>query len=206
MKEAKMKTISINLMLLILTCISCKKEKNSSITEIIGKTVELENNKPIANIQVILASMPKDQAFKFGVAYSVETIFSSNDKGDFFYKWNADENKIYAVLCKGQNPYFDTQYYDVTISRKNQIAIQLIPPAYVKFHIKNVNNSDVIGIGGITNLLFYGNNVDVDTLISTTGNKNITINWSVAKGSTQLHQDTSIYISGFDTIPFEIRY
>ncbi|MEZ5013837.1 MAG: hypothetical protein R2794_06055 [Chitinophagales bacterium] len=90
------------------------------------------------------------------------------------------------------------------------VEVQLFPEAFLKVHIHNVNTYDpwdYIGINGLENGPYYGNEVDTIELKQVRGNETTTLySFLYDDGENAGSVEHAVYCPAFDTTYFEILY
>lgn len=198
--------IFLLLFFISLSSLRCNKDKEIIHPTISGTVLESGSNKAIEGVTVFLAR--KDKNIIGGLGYQTLETKTSDASGKFSFDYNPDEKFIYVVAAR-KAPYFDSEYYYPNSWTNNILTIYLKPPGYLKIHIKNINNSDLIGIGSpcTINCSFYGYQDNIAGIYKILGNTPYQLVWYVYKFNvdTTTHFGT-INIPAFDTVLFNINY
>lgn len=192
--------------LILLFSLSCKKD-TSSITNVDGVVLEKGNGHPIAGASVFLGRKDKNSF----MGYTIQTVQSvlTNSNGEYKLEFTEDEGYIYNILAK-KSPYFESESYYPQKGQKNTLNISLVPPGYLKLHLKNTSGADMVSLGYPCTIdcSYYGTNIDTtsETFISH-GAENLTYYWSVYKYNIDtLRKSAPIFLPSFDTTVFNINY
>src|SRR5688500_16915883 len=78
-----------------------KDEVNSGPTNVSGKVVEYNSNKPIRNAKVFLTKQDNGSWSALGIKQIAQT--TSDDNGNYTFDFDAEENSIYQVCAKSEN-------------------------------------------------------------------------------------------------------
>jgi hypothetical protein len=193
--------IFLSLSFLLSALTSCEKDNTTSIE---GKVLEEGTNTPLPNKKIYIYNTES----VFLGSYSeipIDTILSDSNGN---YRWVTDR-KGEVINLKAIDTRYNTKNTATVNPGSNKGKdLFLIPKAWIRYHIKNVNpfdGSDQIKTGFLGSPL-YGQNIDDSFLIQTIGNKKNFVYWFVTKNKIQKEFRDSVFIKGLDTLDYNINY
>ena len=184
---------------------SCEKEWGK--TEITG-TVQDNAGKPVQGATVFLYE--DDLNFDFDIGEIIETT-ETDAAGKYTFKFDAGRKNSYQVKA-AKDRYSEGGNTNVEKGDENILNITIIPEAYLKLRIKNVNpydQYDRISISAVFNYspnIFIGSSVDTFMLGEVYGNQYKEIIWWVTKNNIKIEYKDSVYCLPFDTAIYNINY
>ncbi len=198
----------------ILLIASCKKDFEG--IEIKGRITEVGSGKPVAGAKVFIIGIGPGDGFLSpgnGNESIVDTVFS-NENGDYRFRREDSPFGGYRIIIKRD------KYQDKYPSRGidwhsvNTFDIQLQPYAWVKIHLKNVNNisnfSWVKLNGSWINWesdKYVLNAKNLDQIIFETLLGNKSQKFTLKNYTTNINIDTSvIFLPAHDTIPINFYF
>jgi hypothetical protein len=155
----------------------CKKDPSIN-TSVEGMIIDATTSKPIANATVYLLS---GSSSILSGSRGVQAAYPADGNGHFSFEFKSNNSLIYS-LAASEKKYFDnigTSTIYLTKNRGNNNNIKLTPRAFLKIHIKSVNNNDYIHLGApcVIGCAFGGQNLDTTLSYNAYGNKNNPIDW-----------------------------
>ena len=215
--------IKISLVLLMLTVYiaGCKKEDSKNLM-ITGNIFDGNQNKPVADAEVtFMVSRMVNGTYNpdFIELSKVNTDAAGN------YSFNITKEKDAAYRIAIDKAKYFGSVIDINASDlpagNHVLNYNLLPEAFLKLHIKNVNSFDVTdfvmySLGGThpalpnccnnTSSTGVGYSFDKTQICKTYGAQNIKIEWSVKRNGYTTNFDSTIYCIPFDTTYFNLYY
>lgn len=215
--------IKITVVLLMLSAYfaGCKKEDSKTLI-ITGNIIDGNQNKPVADAEVtfwvsrmVNGTYNPDliELSKVNTDASGNYSFNITKEKDAAYRITIDKTKYFSRLI-------DINASDLPAGN-HVLNYNIIPEAFLKLHIKNVNSFDVTdlilySIGGNhptgTNCCSNASNTglgysfDKTQICKTYGAQNIKLEWSVKRNGYTTNFDSTIYCIPFDTTYFNLYY
>jgi hypothetical protein len=130
----------------------CCRKPHSGPTIVEGKVLDETTLRPIEGTTVYLLQQT------FGCITcgygSAGKSAKTDERGYYKIEFEPAENKSYAVTAEYLRYFEGAKNEGVLPNKKNKdVYLHLQPEAYLKLHIKNINNNDMISIN---NSFFYG--------------------------------------------------
>jgi hypothetical protein len=211
-------------LLLFTAILSCHKdplcELDKDEARLQGYALEKGTKKPVEGVRLYLTNCVS--SLQFGSFPTCTVIDSTKtDKNGYYsftYKYKGKyDGSSFDLRANVSDSYYKRGRFE-TIGPTDHLIwdynLELIPKAWVKVHIKNVNpfnDADKIGISGLTNIasdnVFYGSKVD--TLIKSSdniGNDSLGIGILVTKNKISTFKIKKVYLIGLDTVSCDLFY
>jgi hypothetical protein len=221
MKKNKLKhKITIIILCGLLVSYSCKKRAYRKDTIVSGQILEYGSNAPVKNAKVnLVISGAGSNGFGSSSTEVIE-IARTNDNGEYSHTFRAEKGKRYKITSSATS--YVSAYlvkdddYDIkeeNLGRKTTINNILVPPAWVKFKIKNVNKTCQTYIVSTTNIFSFVNDINliglnVDTIITSKTNGNYSNKYSIGISCNAPNTVKEIikYTPAWDTTEIIINY
>ena len=204
--------------ILLFLLASCHKDGSGLLstgdgkTTVEGKVTEIGSNKPIANAQVNLRSLPGGSTTAL---YRTDTTVYTDANGNYAFSFDADKERSYEVQPKLELYNNTNKYKPVTSNRKNKIDLELDAYAWVRVHIINEPPLDTVlyvGFNGFENPPngIYGAFSSDSTIIGKViGNKNdyLMTFWKYTKlNALENKMRIDYYAPAHDTVDYYFKY
>ena len=177
-----------------------------------GVVADATTGDPIYNATVYLFEREND--FEFLGAPAPEILIDSTTTGAlgrFEFAYDDRHGYAYSVFATKYN-YIDKANPQSILSLGNGTDIELIldPEAFLKVRIHNIktyDSGDYIGINGLDQDPYYGNDVDTIEIKRVAGNSTATLHVFIYNnGINDGSVEHNIYCPAFDTTYYEILY
>ena len=208
-----------------LTCLlmimqGCKK---TDIVEVSGKMYDPNQEVPIEGVRVELWTQSIESGIYSANFSHMGTELSGAD-GNFLFDV---ENKNWAAMrihFSKENYYsweHNVNMEDIKNLHSSHLVYQMLPKAWIKFHIQNTQSVDqndyfefrlMNGYTGCEECChgekyqFSGISVDQTIICQVTGHMEIMIQWSKRKDGEQRYQTDTYFVSAFDTTSIHFMY
>lgn len=177
-----------------------------------GVVTDATTGDPIYNATVYLFEREND--FEFLGSPAPEILIDSittGALGRFEFAYDDRNGYAYSVFATKYN-YIDKANPQGILSLGNGTDIELFldPEAFLKVRVHNINTygtGDYIGINGLDQDPYYGNDVDTIEIKRVNGNSTFSINVFITNnGILSSSEEYNIYCPAFDTTYYEILY
>ena len=197
----------------ILLFVGCRKISHN--TDVSGSVNENGTYRSMADVTVYLLKQDGN-CFSCVNPFRIVQTTNTDENGRFSFDFKSEKGYTYTLAAK-KNNYFDLVGGVIHIDKdKNNkgISITLIPYAYLKLHIRNVNPFNGLDLFSIShsylNYNFYGANVDTIFTISPSapfkGNEINTLYYGVERNNIITGYSTQVYCPAFDTAFTSVDY
>ena len=206
------------IVLIISFLASCKKEPDFSSIE--GRVLEKGSNKPIANAMIRIQKCSGEFLGNTS-CIDIDTTYSDKD-GNYSYYHELVGNEIYSgagfFLVPSKPKYFSylPQDYAMPTRGASQKDMILFPMAWMKIHVKTVNNytlNDAIDVlqvlpggPGPGKNFVSASNVNYTEIYKLGGNDTTTIYWNIRKNNFITNYSKKIYLPALDTTTFNLFF
>ena len=210
--------------LFLLACFSflmtqCYKEPPAVDSTVNGRLVELGNTqKGVPNVDIgLLARIPPDCLFCPERRRVIGWAASDAD-GRFSFTF-LDTSSIYHLAIRPRDKkYYPIDLFELKEDKQTKLhsnpnlVVEVIPQAFIRFRIKNVNpvnQNDLLRIAGIDEYWRYefaGTNVDTTVIATIAGNMTLELRKIIYKNTVQTVLRDSVKTIGHDTIDVKIFY
>jgi hypothetical protein len=214
-----MKKYLVLLVPLLLSLSQCYKEPAAVDSTVNGRLVEFGNTqKGVPNVDIgLLARIPPDCLFCPEKQRVIGWAASDAD-GRFSFTF-LDTSTIYHLAIRPRDKkYYPIDLFELKEDKKTKLhgnpnlAVEVIPQAFIRFRIKNVNpfnRYDMLNIERVDEYWryeFVGMNVDTTVVATLPGNMKRELRTIVNKNTIQTIIRDSVTTVGHDTIDVKIFY
>lgn len=206
---------------ILILILSCKKDENNSIS-INGKIYDGNQNIPVVDAEVTFWVSRLENGTYNPNLIALFTV-NTDAAGNYSFNLTKEKDASYRITID-KTKYFG-QIIDIDVDDlppgTHNLNYTILPEAYIKLHVKNVNyfdNNDKIGYS-ITSTQPTGTNCcnnlpttgtgynyENTSICKTYGAQKIKVSWSVKKNSINSLYDSLIYCVPFDTTTFDLIY
>ena len=214
-----MKKYLVLLVPLLLSLSQCYKEPAAVDSTVKGRLVEFGNTqKGIPNVDIaLLARIPPDCLFCPEQRRVLGWTVSDAD-GRFSFTF-LDTSTIYHLAIRPRDKkYYPIDLFELKEDKQTKLhsnpnlVVEVIPQAFIRFRIKNVNpvnRYDELNIGDVDEYWrykFIGMNVDTTVIATIAGNMRFELRNFVYRNTIQTIIKDSVTTIGHDTIDVKIFY
>jgi hypothetical protein len=210
--------------LLLLSILSCHKDPLCELAKdearLQGYALEKGTKKPVEGVRLYLTNCAS--SLQFGSFPTCTVIDSTKtDKNGYYsftYKYKGKyDGSSFDLRANVSDSYYKRGRFE-TIGPTDHLIwdynLELIPKAWVKVHIKNINpfnDADLVWVsGGWSGALkddrYYGKTVDLFIKKEIIGNDSLGISWDITKNNIDYFKTSKVYCPALDTTYFEILY
>jgi hypothetical protein len=208
-------------LLLLFSILSCHKDPLCELANdearLQGYALEKGTQIPVEGVRLYLTNCVS--SLQFGSFPSCTVIDSTKtDKNGYYsftYKYKGKYGgSSFDLRANVSDSYFKRNRFE-TIGPTDHLIwdynLELIPKAWVKVHVKNVNpfnESDRMVTGSLTPSLDYfdGNKVDTTIKLEWIGNDSLGIGYTVTKNKINTFKIKKVYLIGLDTVSCNLFY
>jgi hypothetical protein len=215
--------IRITVVSLLLACIvfACKKEEDKALI-ITGRIIDGNQNKAVTDAEVTFW-VSRMQNGTYNPDLIELSKVNTDASGNYSFNITKEKDAAYRITIDKANYY--SQLIDINAddlpAGNHVLNYNILPVAYFKLHVKNVNSFDVTdlilyNINGnhpsLANCCNNGSNsglgysFDKTQICKTYGAQNIKVEWTVKRNGFSTSFDSTIYCIPFDTTTFNLNY
>ena len=211
--------IFLAIILIVSFLASCKKDPEFSSSE--GRVLENGSKKPVPNARIIISKCVGNFN-SGGVDCSTADTIYSDAQGKYRYYKELVGDEVYTGI--GNYEFFAKkagylyQKHIVAMPTRGAISqdIILVPEAWLKLHVKTVNNYNLDDAIDILQILPGGPgpgknfisapNIDYTEIYKLSGNDTTTIYWNIEKNNFITNYSKKIYLPALDTTTFNLFF
>jgi hypothetical protein len=201
---------------------SCKKDPLDKIADdeaqITGKILEKGSKKPVKGAKVYLRNCKSGPLFTGYSCQAIDSVTTDNTgRYSFIYKFAGFSGRGFDLVVRVPEGFRQENSAVALAPNTHDIVnydVEIIPRAWIKIHVKNINpfdDFDEVWIsggwsGGSHDHIYKGNKVDLFFSKDIIGNDSIGVGWSVTKNNLSNFTVKKMYAIAHDTMRFELLY